>query len=98
MLQQIDFGFSDGREYCILYDDEHMTEEQAKLECEFIGWGGGHDKSLYPHYIIVDIEKKPILKCIKNYCMNLAYESGYDKGYDVGYETAADFYGEENYK
>ena len=86
MLQQIDFGFSDGREYCILYDDEHMTEEQAKLECEFIGWGKGHDESLYPYYIIVDIEKKPILRCIKEYCM------------DIGYDTATELHREENYK
>ena len=86
MLQQIDFGFSDGREYCIRYDDEHMSEEQAKLECEFIGWGGGHDRSLYPYYIIVDIEKKPILRCIKEYCI------------DLGYDMATDLHWEENYK
>jgi hypothetical protein len=86
MLEQIDFGFNDGREYCIFYDSDHMTEEQARAECEFVGWGKGCDESLYPYYIIVPKAKKPILSCIKEHCV------------DLGYNMATDFYWEENYK
>lgn len=67
MLRQLDFGYSDRREYCIFYDDAYMTEMQAKRECEFVGWGKGCDESLYPYYLIVSKEKKPILSCIKKY-------------------------------
>ena len=69
MLKQIDFGFTGGREYCILYDDEHMNQEQAEKECEFMGWGKGCDESLYPYYLIVSKEKKPILSCIKKHIL-----------------------------
>lgn len=66
MLEQIDFTYQ-GIEYCILYDSNHMTEEQALAECEFVGWGGGHDFELYPYYLIVPKKKKHILTCIKEY-------------------------------
>ena len=85
MLRQIDFGFEDGREYCILYDNSYMTEEQAKNECEFVGWGKGCDESLYPYYLIVSKAKKPILSCIKEYLT------------DQGYDMAHDRYMEEKY-
>ena len=68
MLKQIDFTLS-GTEYSILYDSGHMTDKQAKLECEFVGWGKGCDESLYPYYLIVTKLKKPILSCIKKHIL-----------------------------
>ena len=68
MLKQIDFTLS-CIEYSILYDSDHMTDKQAKLECEFVGWGKGCDESLYPYYLIVTKSKKPILSCIKKHIL-----------------------------
>jgi hypothetical protein len=85
MLKQIDFTYK-GIEHCILYDSDYVTDEQAMLECEFIGWGKGHDESLYPYYLIVSKDKKPILSCIKEHCV------------DLGYDMATDLYWEEQYK
>ena len=70
MLKQIDFSTNSGLKYIMLYDDEYLTEEQALVECEFVGWGGGHDYALFPHYVIIDEEKRPILKCIKEFILN----------------------------
>ena len=67
MLMQIDFTLS-GIEYSMFYDSDKMTKEQALIECEFVGWGMGHDKSLFPHYLIVEKMKAPILKTIGNHC------------------------------
>ena len=64
MLKQIDFTMNTGLKYHMFFDDEYMTEEQALVECEFVGWGAGHDHSLYPYYIIVPEGKEPILKTI----------------------------------
>ena len=69
MLKQLDFTLN-GLPYMIFYDSEHMTEEQAKLECQFVGWGKGHDESLYPYYLIVTKAKTPILNCIKQYVID----------------------------
>ena len=68
MLKQIDFTINNV-EYCILYDSTKLTEEQAIIECEFVGWGMGHDESLFPYYIIVEKVKTPILKCIKEHIL-----------------------------
>ena len=68
MLRQIDFTMNSGLKYHMFFDDEHMSEEQALVECEFVGWGAGHDYSLYPYYIIVPEGKEPILKAIGKYC------------------------------
>ena len=70
MLKQINFTTNSGMEYIMLYDSSKMTEEQALIECEFVGWGGGHDYSLFPHYIIIDKEKQPMLKCIKEFILS----------------------------
>jgi hypothetical protein len=66
MLKQIDFTYQ-GIEYCILYDSNYMTDEQAELECEFVDWGMGHDETLYPYYLIVHKKKAPILSCIREF-------------------------------
>lgn len=68
MLKQIDFTMNTGCSYHMFFDDEHMTEEQALIECEFVGWGVGHDESLYPYYLIVPAGKEPILKTIGKHC------------------------------
>lgn len=68
MLKQIDFTMKDGCSYHMFFDDEHLTEKQALIECEFVGWGMGHDHSLYPYYLIVPEGKEPILKTIGKYC------------------------------
>lgn len=68
MLRQINFTMNTGLKYHMFFDDEHMTEEQALVECEFVGWGAGHDYSLYPYYLIVPDGKEPILKTIGKYC------------------------------
>lgn len=68
MLKQIDFTMSTGLKYHMFFDDEHMTEEQALVECEFVGWGAGHDCGLYPYYLIVPEGKEPILKIIGKHC------------------------------
>lgn len=70
MLKEIDFTTNTGLEYIMLYDSSKMTEEQALVECEFVGWGAGHDYSLFPHYIIIDKEKRPMLKCIKEFILS----------------------------
>ena len=70
MLKEIDFTTNTGLEYIMLYDSSKMTEEQALVECEFVGWGAGHDYSLFPYYIIIDKEKRPMLKCIKEFILN----------------------------
>lgn len=69
MLREIDFSTNSGLKYIMLYDSDYLTEEQALLECEFVGWGGGHDYSLFPHYIIIDEAKRPMLKCIKEFIL-----------------------------
>lgn len=68
MLKQIDFTMSNGLKYYMFFDDAYMTEEQALVECEFVGWGAGHDYSLYPYYLIVPEGKEPILKTIGKHC------------------------------
>jgi hypothetical protein len=68
MLKQIDFTTNYGCSYHMFFDDEHMTEEQALVECEFVGCGAGHDESLYPYYLIVPAGKEPILKTIGKHC------------------------------
>lgn len=68
MLKQIEFTMEPGLKYFMFYDSEKMTEEQALLECEFVGWGGGHDESLFSYYLIVPVEKQPILKTIGKHC------------------------------
>jgi hypothetical protein len=79
MLKQIDFEMDTGLQYMIFYDSDKMTEEQAIAECEFVGWGKGCNEALFPYYLIVPKEKKPILECIKEYIS--------DKWYDIGYKT-----------
>lgn len=69
MLKEIDFTTNQGLKYIMLYDSDYITEEQALIECEFVGWGGGHDYNLFPHYVIIDAEKRPILKCIKEFIL-----------------------------
>ena len=71
MLQRIDiklaeywFGYD---EYYVFYDDEHMTQEQAEKELEFMDLGMGYDPEKYPYYLILPTEKKPILSAIKEY-------------------------------
>ena len=68
MLKQIDFTMNTGLKYHMFFDDEYMTKEQALVECEFVGWGAGHDYSLYPYYLIVPEGKEPILKTIGKHC------------------------------
>ena len=68
MLKQIDFTTNYGCAYHMFFDDEHMTEEQALIECEFVGCGAGHDESLYPYYLIVPAGKEHILKTIGKHC------------------------------
>lgn len=58
MLKEIDFSTNQGLKYIMLYDSDYLTEEQALIECEFVGCGGGHDYNLFPHYVIIDEEKK----------------------------------------
>ena len=70
MLKEIDFSTNSGLKYIMLYDSNYLTEEQALFECEFVGCGGGHDYNLFPHYVIIDEEKRPILKCIKEFILN----------------------------
>ena len=69
MIKQIDFSTNSGLKYIMLYDDEYLTEEQALVECEFVGWGGGHDYALFPHYLIIPEAKKTFLKCIKEFIL-----------------------------
>ena len=69
MLKRIDFTLSSGIEYVMLYDSSKMTEEQAMTECKFVGWGGGHNYDLFPHYLILDKKKLPMLLCIKDYIL-----------------------------
>lgn len=76
MIKQIDFGYNDGREYYLFYDDRYMTEEQALKEMEFVGWGKGCNEDLYPYYLIVSQEKKPILEAIKEQVSEKAYNLG----------------------
>lgn len=66
MLKQIDFTMN-GIEYIMLYDSDKMTDEQALAECEFVGWGMGKEKELFPYYLIVEKMKTPILHCIKRH-------------------------------
>lgn len=68
MLRQIDFIMNDSCAYHMFFDDDYMTEEQALIKCEFVGWGAGHDESLYPYYLIVPVGKAPILKTISKHC------------------------------
>lgn len=70
MLKEIDFTTSQGIKYIMLYDSDYLTEEQALIECEFVGCGGSHDYALFPHYVIIDEEKRPILKCIKQFILD----------------------------
>lgn len=78
MLKQLEVKFVEHfrgfDEYYIFYDDEHMTQEQAEKELEFIDWGMGFDQELYPYYLILPKVKKPILRCIKDYFMSGAFE------------------------
>ncbi len=68
MLKQIDFTTNYGCSYHMFFDDEYMTEKQTLVECEFVGWGAGHDEGLYPYYLIVPAGKEPILKAIGKHC------------------------------
>ena len=78
MLQQLDIKLKEQwlgyDEYFIFYDDEHMTQEQAEKELEFLDWGGGCNPEKYPYYFILPAVKKPILKCIKDYFLSGRYE------------------------
>ena len=83
MLQQLDvkleelwLGFD---EYYIFYDDEHMTQEQAEKELEFIDCGGGCNPKLYPYYLILPKVKKPILSAIKEYLIDMVYDMAHDR-------------------
>lgn len=78
MLKEIDFVTNQGLKYIMLYDSDYLTDEQALIECEFVGCGGGHDYNLFPHYIIIDEEKRPILQCIREYIAEKEYEKGYN--------------------
>ena len=71
-------------EYYIFYDDKYMTQEQAEKELDFMDWGTGFDSKLYPYYLILPKVKKPILSCIKDYLM------------EIGYDTASSKYMEED--
>ena len=71
MLKQIDFTLNN-IEYSILYDSDHMTQEQAIAETEFVGWGGGCNHNLYPYYLIVEKGKSQILKTIRDHVRNNA--------------------------
>ena len=78
MLQQLTikleeqwFGYD---QYFIFYDDEHMTQEQAEKELEFMDWGMGYDPEKYPYYFILPAVKKPILRSIKEYFLSGRYE------------------------
>ena len=78
MLQQLTIKLDEQwlgyDEYFIFYDDEHMTQEQAEKELEFLNWGGGYNPEKYPYYFILPAVKKPILKCIKEYFISGSYE------------------------
>lgn len=78
MLKGIDFSTNQGRNYTMLYDSDYLTEEQAIIECEFVACGCKPDYNLFPHYIIIDEEKRPILRCIKEYVAEKEYEKGYN--------------------
>lgn len=71
MLQQLEVVFAEPYRgfstYYVFYDDEHMTQEQAEKELEFMDWGGGYNKDLYPYYLIVPDKKKPLLSSIKKF-------------------------------
>lgn len=77
MLKQIDFSMN-GIEYIMLYDSEKLTDEQALAECEFVGWGMGNCKELFPHYLIVEKMKTPILNTIKEHISEKEYSRGYN--------------------
>lgn len=77
MLKQIDFKLS-GIDYIMLYDSDNLTDEQALAECEFVGWGLGKEQHLFPHYLIVEKLKMPILQTIKDHVRDKAYQEGYE--------------------
>lgn len=66
MLRQINFTMR-GIKYIMLFDSDKMTEEEALIECEFVGCGMGHKEELFPYYLIVEEMKKPILNCIRDF-------------------------------
>ena len=70
MLKEIDFTTNSGIKYIMLYDSEKMTDEEALTECEFLGWGMGHKHELFPHYMIIEEAKRPILNTIKFFIMH----------------------------
>lgn len=78
MLKEIDFTTNTGLKYIMLYDSDYLTEEQALIECEFVGCGMGHNEELFPHYLIVEKMKTPILHCIKEHISEKEYERGYN--------------------
>lgn len=86
MLQQLNVEFTNGLEYCIFYDDDHMTQEQAEKELEFMDWGMGFDEKLYPYYLIVSKKKKPILSCIKEYLTDMGYNLAHSRGVEEKYD------------
>jgi hypothetical protein len=59
----------------MLYDSDYLTDEQALIECEFDGCGMVGNPELFPHYLIVDKMKTPILQCIK---VHIAKECGHN--------------------
>ena len=67
MLKQINFTTDHGVEYIMLNDSTYLTDEQAVAECEFVGFGGGCNYKLFPYYVIIEKQKEPILKCIKDH-------------------------------
>ena len=75
LLNCLEFTYH-GIPYLMYYMPDKMTEEQARIEAEFVGWGGGHDYNLFPYYIIIDKKKKDIMERIRN---NI-YEDGYKAG------------------
>ena len=75
MLKQINFTMNNGCSYYMFFDDEYMTEQQALVECEFVGHGAGYDHSLYPYYLIVPEGKESILKTIGKFCREKQEES-----------------------
>ena len=75
MLKQIDFSMNNGEEYIMLYMSDKLTDEQALTECGFVGCGGGHDYSLFPYYLIVPKEKRPLLVAIKEHILSNTDES-----------------------
>lgn len=74
MLQQLEVVFAEPYRgfstYYVFYDDEYMTKEQAEKELEFMDFGYGYNKELYPYYLIVPGMKKPILTSIKKFLTN----------------------------